>query len=140
MSERLEAVQRLLQEREAHTVHKPLNIRVESYEPEVVIATDVDERLYQPGGVVHGGVYVLLAESAASVAACLEVDLDKEIVLGLEINANHLRPTTSGVLRAIPRLEHKGRTTMVFAIDVYNDDKRVCISRCTVARRPKPQS
>lgn len=137
MNSRVEKVQQLMEAREAFTVHKPLNIRVESYEPQVVIATDVDERLYQPGGVVHGGVYVLLAESAASVAACLEVDLDEEIVLGLEINANHLRPSTGGVLRAIPTLEHKGRTTMVFSILVYNDEKRVSIARCTVARRPR---
>ena len=134
-----EDVIRYLEAVHEHTVLHTLGMRVERYDPdEVVVATDVDARLYQPTGVVHGGVYVLMAESAASTAAALSVDVTRFSVFGMEINANHLRPVTAGTLRAVARPVHKGRTTMVFSIEVRDDQERlVSVSRCTVAVRPR---
>ena len=100
------------------------------------MAVDISERLFQHAGIVHGGVFVVLAESAASIGAACRVDLTTSRVMGMEINANHLRPVTSGTLRAIARPMHVGRTTLVYGIDVQNDGKLVCISRCTLAVRP----
>ncbi len=123
------------------TVLKTLGIRIESYDPdELVVATEVDRRLYQPAGIVHGGVYVLMAESAASTAAALSVDIARYTVSGMEINANHLRPVTGGTLRATARPLHKGRTTMVYGIEIRDDrDRLVSVSRCTIAVRPRGQ-
>ncbi len=120
-----------------HTVLKTLGVRIESFDAEaMVVAVDVDERLHQPAGIVHGGVFVLLAESAASMAAAMTVDLAKYNVAGMEINANHLRPVRSGTLRATARPLHVGRTTLVYAIDVTDEqNRRVCVSRCTIAVR-----
>ena len=120
------------------TVMDTLGLRVNSYDPDrVIVATDVSDRLFQPFGVVHGGIYVLMAETAASVAASVSVDLSKEIPLGMEINANHLRPVSRGTLRAIASPIHRGRTSHVYGIEVVDEnDKLVSISRCTIAIRP----
>ncbi len=128
-----------LEEQHTQSLSHTLGMRVESYDPEaVVVAIDVDSRLYQPAGVVHGGVYVVMAESAASIAAALRVDLTQFLVMGMEINANHLRPARTGTLRAIARCLHEGRTTHVYHIEVLDElERKVCVSRCTVAVRPR---
>ena len=133
-----ERVIAFMESRYAHTVMETLGIRVEAYDPSrVVVAVDVSERLFQPAGVVHGGIYVLLAETAASIAAVLAVDASKETVMGMEINANHLRPVTEGTIRAISSLLHQGRTTLVYHIDIRDEkDRLIAVSRCTMARRP----
>ncbi|MCA9523603.1 MAG: PaaI family thioesterase [Myxococcales bacterium] len=125
--------------RTAGTVEQTLGLEYESLDKDhVVIATDVTPRLFQPFGVVHGGVYVLMCESAASVAASLSIDLARELAMGMEINANHLRPARAGRLRASARPIHRGRSTHVYHCEVHNDDALVCVSRCTVAIRPRP--
>lgn len=135
MEERITA---WMEERYPHTVLSTLGMRVESYDPErVVVVAEVSERLFQPMGVVHGGVYVLMAETAASIAAALSIDPRREVVMGMEINANHLRPVSEGTLRAVSSVLHKGRTTMVYHIDILDqDERRIAVSRCTMARRP----
>lgn len=128
-----------IEAQDPHTIHKTLGIRIEQYDAdETVAAIDVDERLFQHAGIVHGGLYVLLAESAASIAAALSVDITQNIIAGMEINANHLRSTTSGTLRARTKPVYKGRSTMVYHIELTdNDGRMVCISRCTLAVRPR---
>lgn len=132
-----------IRSRAPHTVHKPLGIRVEGMEEgQIRVVADVGEHLFQPTGIVHGGVYVLMAESAASVAAAFEVDLSQVTVAGMEINANHLRPVSEGTLTATPTLIHKGKTSLIYGIEVRDQDgKLVCISRCTMTVKPwsKPE-
>lgn len=128
-----------VKQRHANTVLGALNIEFTSFDPDAVSArADVGPHLMQHAGIVHGGIYVLLAESVASVAAALSVDTDNFDVMGLEINANHLRPVTSGDIEAIATPVHRGRTTHVYAIDVIDDQgRRVCTSRCTLAIKEK---
>ena len=73
----------------------------------------VDERTHQPFGRLHGGASVALAETIASVAAAYCVDRDKFAAVGMEINANHIRPAYSGWVYATARPESLGRTTQV---------------------------
>ncbi|WP_049818914.1 hotdog fold thioesterase [Geotalea uraniireducens] len=54
----------------------------------------VDHRTKQPAGILHGGASVVLAETLGSVAATLCVDREKKSIVGLEINANHIRPVS----------------------------------------------
>jgi 1,4-dihydroxy-2-naphthoyl-CoA hydrolase len=104
---------------------------------ETTVEVDVGKHLFQHAGIVHGGVYVLLAESAASTAAALAVDILTHRVTGMEINANHLLPVTDGSLRATAHPLHRGKTTHVYGIEVRDDkDRLVSIVRCTVAIRP----
>lgn len=132
-----EAVAAFFAARDPHTVHGTLGIRTVQAEASCfVVEVDVDARLHQHAGIVHGGIYVLLAESAASGAAALSVDLGTQRVAGQEISASHVRAATSGTLRAEARPIHTGRTALVYTIDVTNDGKLVSVVRCTIAVRP----
>lgn len=94
----------------------------------------VDKRTHQPFGILHGGASVVLAESLGSLAANLCVEPGKQYCVGLDINANHLRSVSSGNVTGTARPIHVGRTTHVWEIDIRNEeDKRVCISRLTMA-------
>lgn len=94
----------------------------------------VDDRTRQPFGRLHGGASVALAESAASMAANRCVDPEKSVVVGVEINANHVRPAFDGWVHATARPESIGRTLHVWSIRIEDEQGRlVCISRFTGA-------
>ncbi len=112
------------------------NLGIEFVEltPERVVATmPVDERHLQPFGYLHGGVSVVLAESVASVGGFLNCPPGKA-AFGSEINASHVRPKRSGELTAVGVPAHVGRRSQVWEVRITDeDDKTVCVSRCTVA-------
>jgi 1,4-dihydroxy-2-naphthoyl-CoA hydrolase len=94
----------------------------------------VDRRTHQPAGILHGGASVALAETVGSVAAGLCLDPNKKRIVGLEINANHVRPVRSGWVTGLARPLHLGRRTQVWEIRIHNEEDRlVCVSRLTVA-------
>ena len=94
----------------------------------------VDKRTHQPFGLLHGGASVVLAESLASIGSAAVIDLRKNLCVGLEINANHLRGVKSGWVTGTARPIHIGRTTHVWDIRIVDEaDKPVCVSRCTIA-------
>jgi len=93
----------------------------------------VDSRTRQPLGILHGGASVLLAETLVSWGASLVAEPGKACV-GMEINANHLRPVTSGWVTGTARPISLGRRSQVWETRIVDDrDKLVCISRCSVA-------
>ena len=93
----------------------------------------VDERTRQPYGLLHGGVSVALAETLGSVAAG-HVAAEGHAVVGLDINANHLKSARSGWVTGIARPVHIGRSTQVWHIDMHNDaGELTCVSRLTMA-------
>lgn len=97
----------------------------------------VDDRTRQPFGRLHGGASVALAETAASFAANLTLDMNVSVAVGLEINANHVRPAKDGWVYAIARPEALGRKTQVWSIRITDEEDRlVCISRCSLAVIP----
>jgi len=97
----------------------------------------VDARTHQPFGILHGGASVALAETLGSMAGNLTVDTSKEMVVGVEINANHLRAVREGVVTGTARPLHVGRTTQVWEIRIENEQgKLVCVSRITLAVVP----
>lgn len=99
----------------------------------VVLTMPVTPTVHQPFGVLHGGASAALAESAASIGANLNC-AEGYSALGMEINANHLRSLSEGVLTATAVPVHVGRTTQVWTIDIVDQDNRlICISRCTLA-------
>ncbi len=98
----------------------------------------VNERTKQPYGILHGGASVVLAETLGSIASNLIVDPDQFVGVGLEVNANHLRPVSSGHVRGVCTPIHIGRTTHVWDIKIYEKHGKLsCISRLTVAIVPK---
>ena len=94
----------------------------------------VDHRTHQPMGLLHGGASVALAETLGSTGAFLCVDPAKYNVVGLEINANHIRGVRDGWVIGTARPLHRGRTTQLWEIRITDAaEKLVCISRLTMA-------
>lgn len=99
----------------------------------------VDERTVQPFGILHGGASVVLAETLGSMAANCCLKDPETVAVGLEINANHIRPATKGWVYGTARPMHIGGATQVWEIRIENEEGKVtCISRLTMAvtRRP----
>lgn len=117
-----------------------LGIEIEQLSRECVVATmPVDDRTRQPFGLLHGGASIALAETVASFGAIMHVDRDRFATVGLEINGNHLRAKTDGMVRATAVPVHVGRSTQVWTIEIADEEGRlVCVSRCTLAIVPKP--
>ena len=110
---------------------------VEAHKERVVARMPVGPRVHQPFGILHGGASVALAETAASTGAWMNVDRARENVVGLEINANHLRPKHEGMLTAVATPLHVGRRTQVWEVRIGDEQgKAVCVSRCTLAVVP----
>jgi uncharacterized protein (TIGR00369 family) len=94
----------------------------------------LDRRTIQPAGLLHGGASATLAETLGSVAANLCVRRAGQMFVGMEINANHLRPVREGFVYGTVRPLHIGRSTHVWEIRIENGaGKLVCASRLTLA-------
>ena len=94
----------------------------------------VDERTTQPYGLLHGGASVAFAESLGSLAGSFHVDWKKEAVVGIEINANHLKSIRSGWVYGKATPVRIGKRFQVWDINITNEDKEaVCVSRLTLA-------
>jgi 1,4-dihydroxy-2-naphthoyl-CoA hydrolase len=104
------------------TLMETLGIRyIASPEGTIAATMPVDARTIQPLGLLHGGATVALAESLGSVGSYILMDREKQAVVGIEVNANHLKSTRNGSVTATGRLVHRGRTTHVWDIRVTND-------------------
>ena len=111
---------------------------VELTDDRVVATMPVDARTRQPFGILHGGASVALAETVASLGATGRIDRRAFVAVGQEINANHLRPKSEGVVTATATPVHVGRSSQVWSISIADEAGRlVCISRCTVAVVPR---
>ncbi len=95
----------------------------------------VDKRTHQPFGILHGGASVALAETLGSVASLLSLkDAVNKQAVGLDINANHIRPVKEGFVFGKVKALHVGERTHIWEIKITDiDDRLVCISRLTVA-------
>lgn len=90
-------------------------------ENSVTATMPVDERTKQPMGLLHGGATVALAETIGSMGSSMMVDLKTKSVMGIEVNANHLKAVSSGTIMAVGTIIHKGRTTHVWDIRVMDE-------------------
>ena len=117
------------------TMIEALGIKIMELGPERVVATmPVNGATRQPAGLLHGGASVALAETVASAGTYNLIDRNTQAAVGLEINANHVRGKRDGMVTAVGSPLHKGRTTMIWEIKIVDEeDKLVCISRCTIA-------
>ncbi len=128
----------LFADRQKETLLTTLGIEfVESGKERVVARMPVLPRVHQPFGLLHGGASVALAETVASTGAWMNCDQARERVVGIEINANHLRALRDGVVTAVATPVHVGRRTQVWQVHITDDKgKAVCVSRCTLAVVP----
>jgi len=93
----------------------------------------VDQRTKQPMGLLHGGASAALSETMGSVAGVLIIDdMSKQSIVGIEINANHLRSAKSGHVYATTRPIKIGKRLQVWNTEIHDDDgKLICTSRLT---------
>jgi 1,4-dihydroxy-2-naphthoyl-CoA hydrolase len=122
----------------ANTMMEALGIRITAVGDDWLAGSmPVDQRTHQPYGLLHGGASVALAETLGSTAAMLTLDPAKELAVGLDINANHIRGVRSGTVTGTAKALHLGRTTQVWEIRIENEEGAlVCISRITMAVIP----
>ncbi|MGB3682616.1 MAG: hotdog fold thioesterase [Rubrobacteraceae bacterium] len=122
-----------------NTIMEAIGIEVVETSGDRVVATmPVHGPTRQPFGVLHGGASVVLAETVASIGTFDLIDQENELAVGLEINANHVRGKSEGVVTAVGTPLHKGRKVMVWDVRVTDEEEKlICVSRCTVAVVPR---
>tara|TARA_B110001454_G_scaffold14556_1_gene13126 strand:+ start:1335 stop:1751 length:417 start_codon:yes stop_codon:yes gene_type:complete len=98
----------------------------------------VDERTTQPFGLLHGGASAALAETLGSIGGGIKVYSNNETVVGIEINANHLKSVRDGWVYGKATPIRIGKKIQVWNIEITNeDDDFICVSRLTLAVIPK---
>jgi 1,4-dihydroxy-2-naphthoyl-CoA hydrolase len=99
----------------------------------VVMTMPVTPKVHQYLGIMNGGVSLLLAETAASIGVVAGQDLTEVSPVGIEINANHLRAVSKGILTIEAKPIYPGRSMAVWGIEITDErGKLVCISRLTM--------
>jgi 1,4-dihydroxy-2-naphthoyl-CoA hydrolase len=98
----------------------------------------VRDDLKQPAGLVHGGVYASIAESLASWATARAVVGEGKFAVGLSNQTSFLRPITEGTIEAVAIRRHRGRTTWVWEVEIFDADGHLCtLTRMTIAVRDR---
>tara|TARA_B110000046_G_scaffold185894_1_gene230184 strand:- start:205 stop:621 length:417 start_codon:yes stop_codon:yes gene_type:complete len=117
-----------------NTLLGQLGIRVTKLGEDFIEGTmPVDKRTHQPVGLLHGGASAALIESLGSIGSTLLVDMATHNVVGLEINANHVRGVKTGTVTGRAKIVHAGRKTHLWQVDITNEaGKLVCTGRLTV--------
>lgn len=128
-----EASLEILNRRGQNTMIEFLGIQFTEIGDDFLVATmPVSYRTRQPMGILHGGANVALAETVASTAANAVVDTEMFYCVGLEINANHICSVKDGIITAIASAIHLGRTTQIWQINIFNEERKLtCTSRMT---------
>jgi len=111
-----------------------LGIKFIAIDNDSITATmPVDHRTKQPFGLLHGGASAVLSETLGSTASSLCVDFLKYSVVGIEVNANHLKSATNGLVTGICKPVKIGRTLHIWQTKIYNEAKDlICLSRLMV--------
>jgi len=127
-----------------NTIAAQIGIRFTEIGPDFLRATmPVDARTHQPFGLLHGGASVVLAETLGSIAGHCAIRDGGNAVVGIEVNANHLRGVSDGEVTGTARPVHVGRTTQVWEIRIEDMQQHlVCLSRLTLSvlnQVPKPR-
>ncbi len=119
-----------------------LGVKIELATAErVVLTMEVTPKVHQYVGIMNGGVSLYLAETAASIGVVASADLSQVTPVGIEINANHLRAVSKGIITVEARPLYPGRSLNVWNIEITNDrGKLVCISRITILVQKKAAS
>jgi 1,4-dihydroxy-2-naphthoyl-CoA hydrolase len=119
-------------------------IGIEHLEPGEATArarVPVTDRILQPYGLVHGGVYPVLAETVCSRATNAAVRGEGKAALGQSNHVTFLRPISQGHVNAAAHPRHRGRTSWVWQVEMTDDESRLCaLAEIVVAVREVPQS
>lgn len=103
-----------------------------------VLAMPVTEREKQPMGLLHGGMSLFLAESAASLHACLNVDLGVFLPVGIEVSGSHVRASRGGRIRAVAAVLRRSRALIVHQVEIQQEETGELLSTCRVTNYYRP--
>lgn len=122
-----------LRERAKNTMGQHLEMEfVELGEDFLKMKMPVIAKTKQPMGLLHGGATAALAETIGSISAVMCVDAERESIVGLELNINHVRAIKEGFVFATCKPFHLGRTTHVWNIEIKDEKERlVSVARLT---------
>ena len=118
-------------DRSASTLVETLGIEVTDFGDRYICGKmPVDQRTKQPFGLLHGGASVALAETLGSMDAGMQIDLYTHAVVGIEINASHLKAVADGWVFGRANAIRVGRKIQVWEIDIVDEKENpVCKSR-----------
>ncbi|HEV7496267.1 PaaI family thioesterase [Baekduia sp.] len=103
---------------------------------EIRAHVEVTDKVKQPAGLVHGGVFASIAESITSMGTWYAVQAGGKSAQGLSNQTSFLRPILGGTIHALARVRHRGRTTWVWEVEITDDEQRLCsLVRMTIAVR-----
>ena len=109
-----------------NTMISHLGIELIEVSPERLVGTmPVDHRTKQPYGLLHGGASVVLAETLGSYGSVLHIDTDKQFCVGMNIQSQHIKSATSGIVTGVATLLHKGKKTHIWEIVIHNDKNQL---------------
>ena len=124
-----------------NTALEPLGIQVTSVNAESLsLRMPITNTSRQPFGLLHGGISLLLAESAASMHACWGIDLNSVFPVGIEINGSHLRSASSGYVLATAQLLRRSKTLAVHEVKIVHEETNELLCVCRVTNYYKRRS
>ncbi len=124
-----------------NTALEPLGIHVTSVNEESLsLRMPITNASRQPFGLLHGGISLLLAESAASMHACWGIDLNSVFPVGIEINGSHLRSASSGYVLATAQLLRRSKTLAVHEVKIVHEETNELLCVCRVTNYYKRRS
>lgn len=116
-----------------NTILNTLGISVEEFsENTIVLSMTISNAARQPYGLLHGGVSMVLAETAASYHACWGIDLNEKVPVGIEINGSHLDSADSGEVRAVGKVLRRSSSLIVHEIEIIHVETEKLLSVCRV--------
>jgi 1,4-dihydroxy-2-naphthoyl-CoA hydrolase len=104
----------------------------------LVATMPVNATVHQPMGLLHGGASVALAESVGSAASMLFSNPETQEIRGIEISANHLKSKREGVVTAIARIIHRGKSIHLWEIKIVDETENL-ISICKLTNMVLPK-
>ena len=118
-----------------NTMTDQLGIKITDYGNNYICGKmPVDHRTKQPYGLLHGGASVAFAETLGSIGAGMQIDYNNQSVVGIEINASHLKSIKKGWVYGRAQPLRVGKTIQVWDINITDkDDNLICVSRLTLA-------
>ena len=118
-----------------NTMTDQLGIKITDYGNNYICGKmPVDHRTKQPYGLLHGGASVAFAETLGSIGAGMQIDYNNQSVVGIEINASHLKSIKKGWVYGRAQPLRVGKTIQVWDVNITDkDDNLICVSRLTLA-------
>ena len=120
-----------IRKRPPSALDKKMGIEIIEASPKRMVGTMPVEGNTQPGGLLHGGANVVLAETLGSVGTHLHAGPNRKVV-GVDVNATHHKSATSGIVTAVATAVTLGKTLCCYEVEITNDKgERTCSARIT---------